>query len=553
MPGFFRLKLGQWSCIDQVFPPAVARGRAQAVELLGPAAPFRVDVPGAKATGALALPWPGPGTWSGARPFVEVSPHAEVVEQLARANAQDLPPGPVGVSGQLVAPYEEDRYRIPVTAGSKVRLEVFAERLGSPLDVALVVRNEAGAEVARVEDSPGTVDPLLEYTVPDKVTSLIVGVVDAQGRGGPRGTYRLVVEPQAAPGAADFRLVTTAPAVALPAGGRGIIPVLVERYGDTGSIEIAATSLPSGLKLENATIPEGADGALVTLQRGDTAVGAALTTWHGRAVSGEERTVRLKGHPLEHLQPWLATEIALAMTAAKAADFQIDWRGLPADVGLVPTKKLALPVKITRPDDNTIVKLTLLTSQRTPLVNNQPDPNQALRAENVVELPAKTNEGELTLLVPVQLSGPVYDVTVQAELLTPDKKTVKALAHAPVRRLAVRLPVIVRLDGPARVEATLDPKTGATLKLPGKIERLEGFSGDVALTLTGLPAGARADAVTVKGDTTAFTLNIVLPPTQPAAEIRGLKLAGTIAADPKQPNVRVKSRDVELTLVVKAK
>ena len=72
---------------------------------------------------------------------------------------------------------------------------MFAERYGSPLDAALVVRNEQGTELARVEDSPGTLDPILEYTVPATVTAVVVGVVDSQGRGGPGAVYRLVVEP----------------------------------------------------------------------------------------------------------------------------------------------------------------------------------------------------------------------------------------------------------------------------------------------------------------------------------------------------------------------
>src|SRR5262249_58488684 len=91
---------------------------------------------------------------------------------------------------------------------------------------------------------------------------------------------------------------------------------------------------------------------------------------------------------LARLQPWLGSEIALAATTAKAADLQIDWRGLPADAGLVPASKLALPVKVTKPAGNAIVRLTLMTSQLRPLVNGATDPNQSLRLEKPVELPA---------------------------------------------------------------------------------------------------------------------------------------------------------------------
>ncbi len=551
-PGFFRLRVGQWSFADQVFPPAIEKGKPQAVELLGPTPPPRVDLAAIANTGPVPVATPKEGVFSGPRPFVQVSPHAEVVKQAVPGKLQELPAGLVGVSGKLLTPYDEDRYRVPVTPKAKLRLEVFAERYGSPLDAALVVRNEQGAELARAEDGPGTLDPILEYAVPENVTAVVVGVIDAQGRGGPRAVYRLVVDPQRnGPSKIGFHLLTTAQHVALPVGGRAVVPVLIDRGGYEGKVTLSAGGLPPGMRLEGADIPEGADGALVTMQRGDAPAGAVISRWRGRGTDGVEQIVTTKGHPLERLQPWLATEIAVATSTAKAADFQIDWRGLPADAGLVPAGKLALPVKVTKPAGNGIVRLTLLTSQLRPLVNGVTDPAQSLRLEKPVELPATATDGDLSVLVPPLPLAPVYDVTVQAELLTPDKKTILAVAYAPVRRMLVRNQVVVKLDGPARIEATIDPKIAVTVKIAGQVERREGLTGDIALTLTGLPAGASAAPVTVKDGTTAFVISVVLPPTTPAGEVSGLKLSGTAAADAKQPNIRVKSRDVDVTIVVK--
>jgi hypothetical protein len=443
-------------------------------------------------------------------------------------------------------PFGEDRYRVQVAPGKKLRLEVFAERLGSPLDAALVVRNEKGDQLARAEDSPGTLDPVLEYVAPDKVTSIIVGVVDSQGRAGPRGVYRLVIDPQTQ--GSGFKLSTAAPRLSLPAGGRMVIPVLVERRGYQGKIDLTA-AMPAGVKWDGATIPGDADGTLLTWERSPTAFDAVVTSLRGRSADGTEHTVIVKGHPLEKLQPWLATEIALATSDAKATDLVIDWRKLPADAALVPGSKLALPITATRLGDKTTVKLTLLTSQVTPILNNAPDPNKSLRQEKPIEMPVKAGEGELTVLVPVELSAPVYDVTVQAELLDPAKK-VLATAYAPVRRMAVRMPIVVKLNGPDRIEAVLEAKKGTTLKLQGRIERLPGVTVDVALALTGLPAGAKADAVTVKADASDFTVSVTLPPTVPEGEIKGVKLSGSFAPDAKVANVRVRSRDVEVTFVL---
>jgi hypothetical protein len=551
-PGFFRLRIGQWPGVDQVFPPVVGTG-PQSVELLGPAAPARLDFTVSPGSTVLPLPWPKEGTWSGPRPFVTVASHPELVGQPAAGKPQDLPAGPVGVSGRLLTPFAEDRYRLSVTPGSKVRLEVFAERYGSPLDATLVVRNEAGGELARAEDSPGSLDPVLEYAVPGNVTSVVVGVVDSQGRGGPHGVYRLTVDPEGAPSApADYRLLTPAQRVLLPVGGSVVVPVVIERRGFRGAVEVSAAGLPPGVRLENATILPGADGTLVTVRRGDAAGDAIVTTWRGRADDGQERTAVVEGHPLERLQPWLATEVAVAPTTAKAADFQVEWRGLPADAGFVPAGKLALPVQLTRPTSDALVRLTLLTSQVPQLLNGQPNPALALRPERPVELAAKVTEGEVTMLVPPELPAPVYDVTVQADLLAPNRQTVLATAYAPVRRLPVRPSLVVQLAGVPRIEAKLDPKTGTIFEVRGRVERREGLTGDVTVTLAGLPPGGRVDPVVVKAPAADFTVKGVLPPNVPPGEVRGLKLSATAAPDSKQPNVRVRSRDVEVTLAIQA-
>src|ERR1700677_3868775 len=70
-PSFFRLKIGDWFAVDQVFPPVIGRDKEQTVEMLGPGAPHRRDLRAEKNLGILQLPWPdNGGLWSGPRPFV---------------------------------------------------------------------------------------------------------------------------------------------------------------------------------------------------------------------------------------------------------------------------------------------------------------------------------------------------------------------------------------------------------------------------------------------------------------------------------------------------
>jgi hypothetical protein len=544
-PAFFRLKVGQWSYADQVFPPVVGKD-AKSVELLG-ASPVKVDLPVTR-TGAISvLPWPRDGSWSGLRPVVEISDRTEILGQAPTGKPQDLPTGPIGVSGRLSAPYEEHRYRLMVTPNRKVKLEIFAERIGSPIDVALVVRNDTGADLVRVEDGTGTLDPALEYAVPDKVTAIQVAVVDAQGLGSPKGIYHLKIDPAQATAAGDFHLFTPSQRVVLPVGGKSILPVFGERKGYNGPITISADGLPPGTKLEGAVIPAGADGTLVTVNQ-TAAAPAAISNWKGRGDNGIERPVALRGHALERLQPWLATELAIAPITAKVDEFAADFKNLPADKGLVPTVKLSLPVTVKRPDPNTIARLTLLTSQAPPMLNGQPNPGAAIRVERPIELGAKISDGEVPVLLPTDLPADSYDFAIQAEVLSADRRTVLATVFTPVRKLPVKLPVALKLSGPATIAATPDAKMPTTVEVAGQVERKDGFKDDVALAVTGLPPGLRADAVTVKAGTDKFTVKIVVPPGQMPGEIKGLKLNGTFAPDPKQAAQRIKSRDVELTL-----
>ena len=60
------------------------------------------------------------------------------------------------------------------------------------------------------------------------------------------------------------------------------------------------------------------------------------------------------------------------------------------------------------------------------------------------------------------------------------------------------------------------------------------MKSDVVLAVTGLPAGAKADPITVKAEATDFVINVTFPPTTPVGEIKGVKLSGSFAPEPKR-------------------
>src|SRR3954465_3680599 len=115
--------------------------------------------------------------------------------------------------------------------------------------------------------------------------------------------------------------------------------------------------LPKGARQENNGVPEDADGALVTISH-DSAAGANAVIVDLYAVNAERGDFPIvqRDHPQEWLQPWLASEGGGALTARMDPDLRIAWRDLPSEVSLVPSRKLSLPVKLTRPDDKNVVR-----------------------------------------------------------------------------------------------------------------------------------------------------------------------------------------------------
>ena len=181
-PNFIRLKLGDFKYADLAFPPVVSRAKPTGVVLIGnPGSSAAVTIDPAKAGRdypLLPTPWPVAGA-SGSRPRVQLSNLAEVLEQAADPKkVQTLPAVPTAVSGRLLKPGEKDRFRLPVTAGQKIRIEVFADRIGSPVDSLLELQNDKGGVLTKNDDVGNTSDSRIDYTVPKGMKTIDVVVAD---------------------------------------------------------------------------------------------------------------------------------------------------------------------------------------------------------------------------------------------------------------------------------------------------------------------------------------------------------------------------------------
>src|SRR5262249_53876734 len=216
-PNFFRLKIGELRYADLTFPLGARRGTKALLELIGnfPAdTRITADLTGALGDAPAVLPRT-PGL-TGPAPRIMVNNLPEVMEAPPPKGKLQEVAVPAVINGRIGTPGEEDRYRLLVKPGMQLHFEVFANRLGSPLDGVLSLREESGAELANNDDRPDTVDPSFDFQVTAEMKTALLSLRDVAGRGGPNFVYRIVIEPSERP---DFRLTLLQDRVHIPQAG----------------------------------------------------------------------------------------------------------------------------------------------------------------------------------------------------------------------------------------------------------------------------------------------------------------------------------------------
>lgn len=548
MPAYFRLKVGTLQYADLTFPLGVSAGGKTSLQLVGGnvAAGAELDATGLVSPGERSAAIPGADGLSGAAPKVVVSDFPELVETPpAAGQLQMLAKAPVGISGILAAPGEEDKYLLEVQPGQNLRFDVLAHRAGSPLDGVLSIRNEQGQQLAANDDRPTSSDPLQDFQVPAGVTKLQIAVSDMQKRGGSEYVYRIEVVDLGRP---DFELSIDSGALSLPAGATQVIPVEVERRAYGGAIELAVEGLPSDVKVENHVVPPGATIGLVSITAPAGSPLAGIARMVGKAVESSVpvvRVARTEDAVGGKYQPQLLDEIGFAI--AEPAPIGIVWQ-LASDDALPLGGKLPAKVQLTRAAGVTgNIRLRLVSSQPMPQKKveqpQQPrrrrgkpvpkqtvdDVDRALRIEGMPLFGADQAEPMVNILVPGDLAKQPWDVAIVAELLTPDNKNVVATVATPVRKLTAVAPFAVELVGAPKVDGRAG--LGETGKFTGKVVRRPGFAAPLTVTLSGLPKELPPPITVVPADKSDFELKVVFPFGSKPGEIANLKLVAVTDAN----------------------
>lgn len=515
----YRLVIGAVPIAEEMFPIGGRQGETVGLEFRGGTLPdVRVGATTVKtATGSevflakitnqtLGLAAPG-------EPVLELeSLNALAVSEFPELRESAEPTGqtrgvaPVAFNGRIDPKGDDDLFSLAVTPGQKLHIEVNAAEIGSALDGVLQVIGANNAVLATADDTtvPATgkkgrgagivsPDPSLDFTVPAGLTEIGLKLRDLEGRGGTGFPYRIVITPIGP----NFELALNDPQVSIPKGGAASVGVTVVRKDYGGPITLNIKNPPPGLVVRPGTI---ADGQLVGAFTLSAAADAAFGVVHldvvgeGKGPSGPivvsaEKAIVFaqQGAPPAALPTNTVTQHGLAAAPALPQPVTLEAPATPVEIA----HGFGGPVtiKATRTGDaDTALAITPL-----PL-----PPGLAVPAANIA---AKAGEGNVT--VNVGTEAPLGMMTIALVAKGKINNADQTLA-VPAVTLNVVRPAALELAAPA-----LEVKAGATFELKGKVVRKGPFKEPVTVKVNGLPAGLKADPVTVAPDASEFTAKVV--------------------------------------------
>jgi len=187
---------------------------------------------------------------------------------------------PVAITGVIDQRYGEDQYRLVGVKNDVWFIQGIAQRINSPVDIAISITNPSGTELTRVDDLTNTTDAELYFKVPED-GEYFINIADTSPSGGNRNAvYRLIVEPAKQ----DFS-IAAAEMVNVPIGGKANLVIKAQRSaGFDGTIEIQFGDLPAGISVPNdLRIAKGKDSVNVELTASvDAPASASLAVCHGQ-------------------------------------------------------------------------------------------------------------------------------------------------------------------------------------------------------------------------------------------------------------------------------
>jgi hypothetical protein len=250
----YRLHLTAGPFVRHTIPFAIPRGKKTQVELIGwNLASTHAEIDGTQfpanaETAELGLP----GIESELPVIVSDIPETVGKKPNDTAGAAQAVEVPVGITGRINHPNDEDRFAFNAVKGRAYEFKVTAARVGSPLDAWLKIKNKDGKQLATNDDAGGSHDSALTWTAPaDGAYTVAIG--DVSHHGGGDFIYRLAIT-----GAAPSVSATVAVhSLSVQAAKTAEVRVSVKRANSfRAKLQLTAKNLPDGVTAPPVDVPE---------------------------------------------------------------------------------------------------------------------------------------------------------------------------------------------------------------------------------------------------------------------------------------------------------
>lgn len=497
----YRLLLGEAPVAEEVYPLGGRLGETVGFELLG----GTFAEPRAVAARMASIPhadrhvpkFDVGGTDAESARLLLVSDHPEVREPADPASAPVRVAAPVVINGRIEVPGDEDRFVVATKPGARLRIRVDAAKLGSALDGWLQVLNPKGAAIATADDQttagppPAKIvdtDPAATVDVPADVDELTLVIRDNVKRGGLGFGYRIVVEP-APP---SFALTLDATEANVPRGGTRVIGLTVARDAFDGPIALSVVDPPPGVTVRPGCIAAGQLLGKLSLTAAPDAsfvVADLKVVGEAQGPAGPIRRIA-EAREVYSKQEYLETNVLEREALATA----------PSTAGVIALDAPAGPIEVAHGQSATIPVKIARTAGADAAVDLNPlalAPGFTAAAVKVAE---KADAADFAVAVAPEAALGATTVGLSAKGKFAD---VERVVEAPVVTLNVVRPVDLTLDQPA-----VEIAPGASVEVKGKLARKGSFKDPVVVKLDGLPAGLKAEPVTVAPEASDFVLKL---------------------------------------------
>ncbi|MSU66960.1 MAG: peptidase [Opitutia bacterium] len=528
---FYRLHLGTFPRPAAVFPLGGQPGETLEAKFLG------------DPTGDFTQPITLPTEKSRSARFGLVADHHGLAPSpnwlriSPLANAPSITPGntlgkatalnttaPLAFNGVLTTKGDAAFFRFTAKKDQNLDFQVYARRLGSPLDSVLTVFDAKGKSLGNNDDAAGNPDSAVRVKIPED-GDYTVKVADQLARGGPRFTYRVEIAEVAPtltlsiPDTARYDNETRK-SIVVPRGNRFAVLLNLNRDTFNGDLAVTFDGLPAGITALADTVPGSLSAVPVVFDAAtDAPIAGTLLTPAAQAVDATATNGKDVVSRFRHTVDWVRIQNDIGYSRSEVGQIAA------AVVEAVP-----FTVRIVEP------KVPLVQSGEAAwkiIADRQEGFDEPITVKMLWNPPGVTSPPDL--VIPKGASSVDYKLNASnkaevrkwktAVIATATVKGGSAHISSQLAELEIAAPFLAGKIDLTKVER------GQTAKLVCKLEQKNPFAGTAVARLVGLPANTTASDVEITQDSTAATFEIVTTDKSPLGSHKNIFCSVTLTRD----------------------